>query len=105
MQIYHYDAKKKQVFLAVKVKAGAKINEIGKFVIINGKQYLKISIKALLEDGKANKAIVSFLATEWDINQDNLAILTGHKNNFKILALKNLELDYLNLILSSYINK
>jgi len=105
MQFYSHDATKKRLILAIKVKAGSKSNVIDKFININNRQYLKISVRAMPSDGKANKAIISFLAKEWHINKDNLEIIIGQKNNLKILALKNLDPDYLNSILSNYISK
>ena len=105
MQFYSHDATKKRLILAIKVKAGSKSNVIDKFININNRQYLKISVRAVPEDGKANKAIISFLAKEWRISQDDLEIIIGQKNNLKILALKNLDPDYLNSILSNYISK
>jgi len=102
IQIFNYNTQKKQAILAIKVKAGAKINSIGKFVVIHDRQYLKISIKAAPEMGKANNSIIDFLSQEWQIKQNNIEIISGHTNKFKIITLKNLAFDYLNLILSNY---
>jgi uncharacterized protein (TIGR00251 family) len=104
MHLYSYDDTNKRLILAIKVKAGSKVDAIHKFINIHNRQYLKIFVKALPRDGKANKAIISFLAKEWHINQDDLEIIIGQKNNLKILALKNLDPAYLNLILNNYIS-
>ena len=89
--------------ISLKVKAKAQSNAIGNYIEINGKNYLQLSIQAVPIDGKANKEIIDFLANEWKIAKINLEIIRGSTSNFKILAIKNIEPDYLNLILKHYI--
>ncbi|WP_341755228.1 DUF167 family protein [Candidatus Tisiphia endosymbiont of Ptychoptera albimana] len=104
-KISNYNPNKKLAILALKVKANAKTDKIGEFIIINDKYYLKLSIKAVPKDGKANDAIVNFLSKEWKICKNNFEIILGHTNILKLLAIKNIELDYLNLHLKHYIHK
>lgn len=53
--------------ILLKIKAGAKQNSIDGFIEIDSKQYLKISIKAQAERGKANQMIIEFLAKQANI--------------------------------------
>lgn len=71
--------------LRLKVKAGAKHNQLQDFIVIDGQEYLKMTIKAIPEDGKANKAIIDFLAKEFDTPKKSIEIIAGHTNNLKIL--------------------
>ncbi len=102
--LINYSADLKQAKLGLKVKAGAKNNKIEELILIQDKPYLKLSIKAAPENGKANAAIIEFLAKQWTLSRQSLEIISGHTNNIKILLIKNIELGYLNLLLSDYIN-
>ncbi|XVN42450.1 MAG: DUF167 family protein [Candidatus Rickettsia vulgarisii] len=100
---FNYDPNKNTAILGLKIKANAKLNEIIHFTSINNKFYLKLSIKAVPENGKANDAIIDFLSKKWQINKKNLQIISGHTNSLKLLTIKNIELDYLNSHLQHYI--
>ncbi|WP_341756614.1 MULTISPECIES: DUF167 family protein [unclassified Candidatus Tisiphia] len=103
-QIFNYNPDSKVAILALKVKANAKTDNIGEFIVINDKYYLKLFIKSVPEDGKANKSIINFLSKKWKINKNNFEIILGYTSSLKLLAIKNIELDYLNLHLKHYIN-
>ena len=104
LKYFTYSSTKKQILLGLKARAGAKQNSISGFVEIEGKKYLKITIKVIAEQGKANNAIIAFLAKEWLISKDNLKIVMGHTNNLKILSIKNTMPEYLNSILNHYMS-
>jgi hypothetical protein len=104
INVINYDKNKQLAVIALKVKANAKVSEIRELLIINDKYYLKLSIKALPKNGKANEAILDFLSKEWRIAKTNLEIITGHNHSLKLLAVKNITLDYLNSHLNHYIN-
>lgn len=95
MQIFNYNPTKKMATLGLKVTPKAKINVIGQLLTINKKQYLKLSIKAAAENGKANQEIVDFLSKKWRIPKRSLEIISGATNNLKILSIKNIELEQL----------
>lgn len=103
MKFFIYNPLSKTAFLNIKVKAAAKSNDIKEFIIINDIPHLKLSIKALLEQGKANEEIINFLAKEWQLLRSNLEITKGHTNSLKTILIKNIDEEYLNLILKSYI--
>lgn len=102
-RLFTYNKEKSQLIIGLKIKAGAKINQIGNFVEINEKSYLKLSIKAEPEDGKANKAIIDFLSLQWKIPKKDFEIIIGNTSSLKLLEIKNISQDYLNSILSNYI--
>lgn len=103
-QLFTYNPDEKLAILRLKVKPAAKVNSIQGVVAIEEKYYLKISIKALPQDGKANKAIIDYLAKEWNLGKNNIEIISGHTSTLKSLAVKNINLDYLKSILTHYIN-
>ena len=68
--------------IEVKVTAGAKSNS---FKFENGAYSIRIMAKAI--DGKANKAIIEFLADELNIKKKDIDILKGEKSIKKIIAI------------------
>ncbi len=68
--------------IEVKVTAGAKSNS---FKFENGAYSIRIMAKAI--DGKANKAIIEFLADELNIKKKDIEILKGEKSSKKIIAI------------------
>ncbi len=46
---------------------------------------LKIKVTAVPDKGKANEALVRFLAKEWDIAPSHIRILSGSKSRIKLL--------------------
>ena len=68
--------------IEVKVTAGAKSNS---FKFENGAYSIRIMAKAI--DGKANKAIIDFLADELNIKKRDIEILKGEKNSKKLISI------------------
>ena len=68
--------------IEVKVTAGAKSNS---FKFENWAYSIRIMAKAI--DGKANKAIIEFLADELNIKKKDINILKGEKSSKKIIAI------------------
>lgn len=68
--------------IEVKVTSGAKSNS---FKFENGAYSIRIMAKAI--DGKANKAIIEFLADELNIKKKDIEILKGEKSSKKIIAI------------------
>jgi uncharacterized protein (TIGR00251 family) len=93
----------KPQLVGLKVKANARSNIISGYIEINGKQYLQLKIQAPAIDGKANIAIINFLAKEWYIEKRNLQISSGLTSNLKILMIKNIDPTYLKSLLDNYI--
>ena len=52
-----------------------------------GKNILKVSVTAIPEKGKANKALIRLLSKEWEIPKSSIIIIKGEMNRTKILQL------------------
>jgi uncharacterized protein YggU (UPF0235/DUF167 family) len=52
-----------------------------------GNSYLKASVTAVPEKGKANKALIELLAKEWRIPKSAIAIIRGETDRDKILQI------------------
>ncbi len=53
-----------------------------------GQRFLKVSVTAVPEKGKANKALIEVLAGQWDIPKNSIAIVRGETDKNKVLLLK-----------------
>ncbi|ADE30415.1 A1G_07140 family DUF167 domain protein [Rickettsia prowazekii] len=102
-KFYIYNSFKHEALINVKVKPYAKQNLIGNFVIINNIPYIKLAIKATPEQGKANEGIIHYLAKEWELSRSSIEIIKGHTHSLKTILIKNINEDYLNLIINAYI--
>ncbi|WP_208441594.1 DUF167 domain-containing protein [Bartonella raoultii] len=51
----------------------------------NGKQYLTVRLRAVPEDGKANKALIKFLAKQWKIPASCISLKSGTTSRYKQL--------------------
>lgn len=87
---------------ALKVKTGAKNNNIDDIICIDGIYHLKLAIKAIPEDGKANIAIIDFLARIWCLPRKSITIIKGISSNYKVITL---EVDNLDNIIAYYDKK
>ncbi|WP_455482197.1 DUF167 domain-containing protein [Bartonella sp. B35(2025)] len=51
----------------------------------DGKQYLVICLRAIPEDGKANKALIKFLSKQWKIPSSYISLKSGAASRYKRL--------------------
>lgn len=51
----------------------------------DGKQYLVVRLRALPEDGKANKALIKFLAKQWKVPASCISLKSGATSRYKQL--------------------
>ncbi|MBU6475815.1 MAG: DUF167 domain-containing protein [Alphaproteobacteria bacterium] len=51
----------------------------------DGGTALKISVNVPPEDGKANKALIAFLAKSWKLPKSSISLLSGAASRLKIL--------------------
>ena len=72
----------------VKVKASGKQNSIDGIINIDGIWHLKLTIKEVPKNGKANKAIIDFLSRRWSIPKKAITLVKGTSSNYKILNIK-----------------
>ena len=73
----------------VKVKASGKQDSIDGVIYIDGIWYIKLTVKEVPENGKANKAIIDFLSRKWSIPKKAITLVKGISSNYKILYIKN----------------
>lgn len=71
----------------VKVIPNASKNALGKILIIDNKNILKIYIKAPAVEGKANKALIDFFSETFKIKKSSLRIKKGATQKYKILEI------------------
>ncbi len=86
-EIFDSIQSRKQKKILLKVRAGAKQSSVDGWVIINDKEYLKLSIKSPPEKGKANKEIIEYLAEELAIPKSDIEITSGKTSQFKVVNL------------------
>lgn len=73
-----------QVRLAVKILPNAARNSV--LGLVN--DVWRIKIAAPPERGKANKELIEFLSQRLGVKKDNLAIIKGHTNQNKLIAVR-----------------
>lgn len=73
-----------QISLNVKVHAGAKENRI-KSILSDGT--VKVDITTVPEDGKANDALISLLACEFNVNNSCIQIVAGKFSADKVVKI------------------
>lgn len=71
------------VNLKIKVIANAKINSLEEYT----DEILKLRINKPAVDGKANKAIIEYLSSQFEVPKSNIIILKGEKNSLKDLLI------------------
>lgn len=77
------------LIINIRLSPKAKDNKIiGITDIADGKKAIKVSINAIPEDGKANKALIALLAKTWKIPKTSISLISGHTNKNKILLIE-----------------
>ena len=75
--------------LVVKLTPKASRNRIeGIAADSEGQSLLKVSVTAIPEDGKANKALINLLAKSWKIAKSSIEITSGATDRRKILFIE-----------------
>lgn len=52
-----------------------------------GQPRLKVAVRAVPEDGKANEAVVRLLAKAWQVPRSTVALVAGHHDRSKLLQI------------------
>ncbi|MDR0423514.1 MAG: DUF167 domain-containing protein [Rickettsiales bacterium] len=71
------------MIIQVKVIANSKENKI-----YNNDGVIKIKVREVAEDGKANKAVIELLSKEYKVLKRDIIILKGTKSNHKTIEIK-----------------
>lgn len=80
-----YSIENDKVSLRILLQPGAKKNEI---VGIHD-NYLKVKIKAPAQEGKANAALIKFLASEFDVTSHDVILVKGKQSRYKQVTVCN----------------
>jgi len=78
-------ADNKEIYLRVKVLAGAGKTE---FIEEMADGTLKIAVAAVPEKGKANLALIKYLAKELGVDKNNLKIISGAGERLKLIKIR-----------------
>ena len=57
----------------------------GLMAVAHGKTALKVAVNVAPEDGKANKALIDFLAKSWKLPKASFSLLSGQTSRFKTI--------------------
>lgn len=82
------------ITLAVKIVPNASANKIAGWE----NDELKIYITAVPDQGKANEALIAFLAKTLKISKSQISIKRGHTSRHKLLCLSGIDSINLNLV-------
>jgi len=77
-------AKNKQTYLKIKAMPGAPKTEV-KGETADGT--IKIAVAAAPEKGKANRALIEFLAEEFEVKKGNITIISGAGSPIKLIKI------------------
>lgn len=59
----------------------------------DGKTYLKVKVRAIADDNKANDAIIKIIAKKLNVTKSEIKIVFGNKSRIKCLLVKSINLD------------
>lgn len=72
------------LYLRVKVHPGAKVEGLNS-ILSDGT--IKIDIRAAAEGGRANKSLLKFLATTFQVRPEQISILSGAAERIKLIKI------------------
>lgn len=74
-------------YLRIKVRPKSSKNEVTEIL---DDETIKIRIKAVPENGKANEELIKFLAKELDIQKSQISIISGKSEPLKLIKINDL---------------
>jgi len=87
--------------LAVRVQPGAKRTEITGIYSAVTRPHLNIALQAPPVDGKANEALIAYLAKTLSIARSRIKIIHGERDRIKLLVLSGMRVSEAELILKA----
>lgn len=75
---------KKEAYLAVRVTTNAVKTELRE---VMADKAFKIALRAIPEKGKANAELIRFLASEFDLDKNNITIINGASERTKLIKI------------------
>lgn len=82
---YIHKKTERPLYLRIKVLPKSAKNEV---VEIMDDDTIKVRIKAVPEKGKANKALIDFIAQTLAIDKNNISIISGKTDQLKLIKIK-----------------
>jgi hypothetical protein len=75
--------------LSIKVTPRSSQGKIGD-IALDAKQhpFLKVYVRAVAEDNRANEAVIALLSKTFDIAKSNIVLIKGETQRFKVLHIK-----------------
>lgn len=84
-----FDIKNERILLRVRLTPNARKEALGKMVVDENNVYwLKISVRAVPENGKANKALIAFVAKKLGISKNKIELASGDQARTKKLSIE-----------------
>lgn len=75
--------------ITVKLTPGAKKNEVGVWETdAAGARFLRVSVTAAPEKGKANAALIKLLAKHWGVPKSAITIVRGETSRVKVIEVE-----------------
>ena len=91
MIIPHYHRDNKSTIIHLKVMPNASKSEIcGIIEGANSQLFLKVKVAAVPDNGKANKALIKFLAKSWSVSPSYIEIISGKTASIKKIVVRDI---------------
>ncbi len=78
---------KGELYLRIKVKTQAQVTGIKQIFKDKDGEIMKIDIAAVPIKGKANRELIKFLADQFNVNRNNVSIVSGTREKFKLVKI------------------
>ena len=75
------------VELYVRLSPKASKDDVSGLKDFDGKTYVQARVRAVPEDGKANKAVVELIAARLGVPKTSIALASGHSSRLKTLSI------------------
>ncbi|MCL4679060.1 MAG: DUF167 domain-containing protein [Alphaproteobacteria bacterium] len=80
--------------ITVKLTPGAKTNAVaGWETDAAGERFLRVSVTAAPEKGKANAALIKLLAKHWEIPKSAIEIVRGETSRVKVIEVEGIDIN------------
>lgn len=76
-----------EIYLRVKVRPDAQANKVKQILKDEDGETIKIDVAAAAVKGKANQALIEFLAEEFAISKNRVRIISGAGDRLKLVKL------------------
>ena len=74
--------------LFVRLTPKSSQDKVGDIIMDGEQNYIKIYVRALPEDNKANQALINLLSKTLKVPKSHIDIITGHTSRLKVLEIQ-----------------